>query len=155
MNIFEITESNYQDYLSLDIVAFSYAYPGAMGEFGAIYIIDRDGRIYHANYCDGDDRINIDHIKDIIPIFEGIDWGLIGCEPNNDAWVSVDLGLGNNLLMLKEISDGFNKKIEAANIQGPGELFQPWPGIVLGLLGKEGQNLTINDFWKQIGLIND
>jgi len=52
--------------------------------------------------------------------------------------------------MLKEISDGFQKKVEAANIHHSGELFQMWPGFVLGLLGKEGQNLTTNDIWKLI-----
>ena len=50
MKIIEISESNYRDYMSLDIVAFSFAYEGAMGEMGAIYMIDRDGQIYHANY---------------------------------------------------------------------------------------------------------
>ena len=40
MNVIEITESNYQDFATLDIVAFSFAYEGAMGEMGGIYIID-------------------------------------------------------------------------------------------------------------------
>ena len=40
MNVIEITESNYQDFTTLDIVAFSFAYEGAMGEMGGIYIID-------------------------------------------------------------------------------------------------------------------
>ena len=66
MNIIEITGSNYWEYQSLDIVAFSFAYEGAMGEMGAIYIIDRDGKIYHANYCQGDERIDPSHINDII-----------------------------------------------------------------------------------------
>jgi hypothetical protein len=47
MNIIEISNSNYQDYLSVDIVAFSFAYAGAMGESGGIIIIDRAGQIYH------------------------------------------------------------------------------------------------------------
>ena len=149
MNIIEISNSNYQDYLSLDIVAYSFAYEGAMGEPGAINIIDRDGKVYCANYCFGDNLLDSDHIKEIIPMFEGIEWGLIGCEPNNDDWVSEDLGFGNNLLMLKKISDGFKKKVETANIQHSGELFQQWPGFVLGLLGKEDANLTINDIWEQ------
>ena len=51
MDIIEITESNYREYQSLNIVAFSFAYEGAMGEMGAIYIICHDGQIYHANYC--------------------------------------------------------------------------------------------------------
>ena len=41
MIIIEITESNYQNYLDLDIVAFSFAFDGAMGEGGGIYIVDR------------------------------------------------------------------------------------------------------------------
>ena len=53
MKIIEISESNYRDYMSLDIVVFSFAYEGAMGEMGTIYMIDRDGQIYHANYCQG------------------------------------------------------------------------------------------------------
>ena len=150
MNIIEITESNYWEYQSLDIVAFSFAYAGAMGESGGIIIIDRAGQIYHANYCFGDNLLDSEHIKEIIPMFEGIGWGLIGCEPNHDEWVAKDLGFGNHLLMLKEISDGYQQKVEAANIQRPGELFQKWPGFVLGLLGKECQNLTTNDIWKLI-----
>ena len=148
MSIIEISNSNYQDYLSLDIVAFSFAYEGAMGEPGGINIIDRAGQIYHANYCFGDNLLDSKHIKEIIPMFEGIGWGLIGCEPNHDEWVAEDLGFGNHLLMLKDISDGFQQKVEAANIQHSGELFQKWSGFVLGLLGKEGQNLTTNDIWK-------
>ena len=41
MNIIEINESNYQAYTKLDIVAFSFAYEGAMGDAGSIYIIDK------------------------------------------------------------------------------------------------------------------
>ena len=133
--------------MSVDIVALSFAYAGAMGEPGGINMIDRDGQIYHANYCFGDNLLDSEHIKDIIPIFDGIQWGLMGCEPHNDEWVAVNLGFGNHLLMLKEISDGFQQKVEAANIQLSGELFQKWPGFVLGLIGKEGQNLTTNDIW--------
>ena len=137
MNVIEITESNYQDYPSIDIVAFSHAYSSAMGEPGGIYIIDRDGQIYHANYYYGDNHLDSNHIKDIIPIFEGIKWGLMDCEANNDEWEAVDLGFGNNLLMLKEMSDGFYQKAKAANIQHVGELYRKWPRFVLSLLGKE------------------
>ena len=147
MNITEITESNHQDYSSLDIAAFSLAYEGAMGEMGGIYIIDRDGKIYHANYCHGNDCIEIDHIKDIIPIYEDIEWQMLGSDSKNVDWCTVYLGYGNNLLMLKEIYEEFNKKIEEANFEHIGQLFQRWPGIVLGLLGKESDHLTMSDIW--------
>ena len=147
MNIIEITESNRRDYSSLDIVAFSFAYEGAMGEMGGIYIIDRDGKIYHANYCYGEDCIAAEHIKDIIPVFEDFEWFMLGSESKNADWDTVYLGYGNNLLMLKEIYGDFNKKVKEANIQDSGQLFQRWPGFVLGILGKEGDQLTMRDIW--------
>ena len=99
MDIIEITESNYQDYSSLDIVAFSFAYEGAMGEMGGIYIIDREGQIYHANYFLGDDCIDREHIKDVIPVFVDLEHGLMGSESNNPNWSSEYCGFGNTLLI--------------------------------------------------------
>ena len=147
MNIIEITESNRHDYSSLDIAAFSFAYAGAMGEMGGIYIIDRDGKIYHANHCSGDDHIDSDHIKDIIPVFEDIGWYMFGCKSKNDDWEAIYLGCGNHLVILKEFHAEFNKKVEEANFQRITQLFQRWPGIVLGLLGKENDHLTMRDIW--------
>ena len=148
MNIIEIDESNYQAYTNLDIVAFSFAYEGAMGEPGGIYIVDKAGQIYHANYFWGDNLIERDHIKDIIPVFKDLRFGLLGCETDNENWVSVDLGFGNSLSLIRNLSDGFSKKVEEADYQSSGELFQHWPGIVLGLLDKGDSNLTMNDIWK-------
>ena len=148
MNIIEITGSNYWEYQSLDIVAFSFAYEGAMGEMGAIYIIDRDGKIYHANYCQGDERIDPSHINDIIPVFKDISWRMFDCLSNNPDWKPVDLFSGNNLLMVNEIYDDFMKKVQEANLEHPSRLFQRWPGFVLGLIGKEPVSLTMKDIWR-------
>ena len=147
MEIIKINESNYQAYQQLDIAAFSFAYEGAMGEAGSIYIIDKAGQLYCAKYCWDDDCIDRDHIKDIIPVFEELEFHMFGCETNNENWVSVDLGFGNNLLMIKDLGDGFNKKVEEAHFQSCGELFQHWPGIVLSLLGKGDSNLTMSRIW--------
>jgi len=148
MDIIDITESNYQDYSSLDIVAFSFAYEGAMGEMGGIYIIDREGQIYHANYFLGDDCIDREHIKDVIPVFVDLEHGLMGSESNNPNWSSEYLGFGNTLLISNEIRDGFKKKVEEAKFQRTGELFQQWPGFVLNLIGKENDSLTMNEIWE-------
>jgi hypothetical protein len=145
MKIVEITESNYQDYLNIDIKAFSYAYGGAMGEGGGIYIIDADACIYHANYCWGDDCIDERHIIDIIPVFEDIQFGVFGNRSTNDGWDSVYLGFGNHLVMVKSIFSGFRQKAENANYNTPGDLFQHWPGMVLELIEKGDGNLTMND----------
>jgi hypothetical protein len=47
MNRIEIDELNYQDYQHLDIVAYSFARGGAMGDPGGIKIVDSDGQVYH------------------------------------------------------------------------------------------------------------
>ena len=148
MNIIEINESNYQSYMNLDIAAFSFAYEGAMGEGGAIYIIDTVGNIYHANYFRGDHCIERDHIKDIIHIFDDLQFRMFGIETSNEEWESVELGFGNSLLVTKTISEAFNQKVEEANFQRHGQLFQHWPGFVLGLLGIDDSSLTMNDIWK-------
>ena len=147
MKIIEISESNYRDYMSLVIVAFSFAYEGAMGEMGAIYMIDRDGQIYHANYCQGNDPIDPSHIKDIIPVFKDISWRMFDCLSNNPDWKTVDLFAGNHLLMVDGIYAGFIKKVQEANLEHPSRVFQRWPGFVLGLLGKEPDSLTMKDIW--------
>ena len=148
MSIIEITESNYREYQSLDIMAFSFAYEGAMGEMGAIYIIDRDGKIYHANYCQGDDPIDTDHISDIIPVFKDISWRMFDCLSNNPYWKSVGLFAGNTLLIVNESYDEFMKKVQEANLERPSRLFQRWPGFMLGLIGKEPDSLTMKDIWR-------
>ena len=72
MNRIEIDELNYQDYQHLDIVAFSFARGGAMGDPGGIIIVDSDGQVYHANYCYGRHTIKSEHIKAVIPVFEDL-----------------------------------------------------------------------------------
>ena len=136
METIEIGESNYQDFLNLDIVAFSYANEGAMGEPGGICMIDKSGQEYHANYYWGKNTIHRDHIKDIFPVFTELKFGLLGAESNNENWELIYLGFGNSLFIRKDISDEFNKKVAEANFQSSGELYQRWFGIVLGLLGK-------------------
>lgn len=51
MRTIELTPTNYKSHLPLDIMACSYAYAGAMGEGGCIRFLDREGTLYHLNYC--------------------------------------------------------------------------------------------------------
>lgn len=152
MIIIEIKESNYQDFLNLDIVAFLFAYGGAMGEGGAIYIVDREGHIYHTNYCYGKDCIDISHIKDVIPVYKDMQFGIFGSRSNNEGWDSVYLGFGNHLFFAHEYKEELDKKVEEAHYDFYGQLFQDWPGFILGFLGKEECNLTMNDIWKMVDL---
>lgn len=134
MNIIEIDELNYQDYTNLDIVAYSFARGGAMGDPGGIEIIDRDGQVYHANYCYGRHFIKSEHIKAVIPAFEDLRIGLTRCKTENDNWLTIDLGYGNYLFVSKAISDAFSREVESNDYQTVGVLYQHWQGIVLKIL---------------------
>ena len=62
----EIDNNNYLSYTHLNIVAFSFAHGGAMGDPGGIIIIDAEGQTYHANYAYGDNHLDPHHINDVI-----------------------------------------------------------------------------------------
>lgn len=137
MDTLEIDELNYQDYQDLDIVAYSFARGGAMGDPGGIEIVDRGGQVYHANYCYGRHSIKSEHIKAVIPVFEDLRIGLLAsCKTENDDWLSIDLGYGNYLFVSKTIGDLFNREVEAIDDQTVGVLYQRWLSIVKRILNE-------------------
>lgn len=147
MKIIEIKDSNCQEYISIDIVAFSIAYAGAMGEGGGVYIVDSDGQLYHTNFCYGDDHIETEHLDILIPVIKDFQFGVFGSKSNNEEWVSFYTGFGNHLMIKREFYDGFCKKMAEANIQNTrdGQCYLQWPGFILSLLGKEEMSLTMKD----------
>ena len=147
MDIIEIDELNYQAFQELTIVAFSIASAGAMGDCGSIYIIDKEGRIYHANFCHGENHILEQHIKDIIPVIEDVQFSMFDSKSNNEEWISLYLGCGNHLLMVKSLYEGFCQKRDEANFDIPAKILIHWPGFILGLLGKDDDHLTMRDIW--------
>ena len=149
MVVKEINNSNYEAFTNLDLVAFSYAYEGAMGEGGGIYMIDASGQVYHANYYYGD--LQEEHVKDILPMIEDIDFGLMGCVSRNEDWKFVYLGYGNNLFLKKDIFDAFAKIVEEAHFHSVADLYVQWPGIVMEVTGKGDPQLTVRDLLGVIG----
>jgi hypothetical protein len=137
MEPIKINESNYQAYTNLDIVAFSFARGGAMGDPGGIDIIDKAGQSYYMNYCYGANAIKSEHVKDIIPVFNDMGFSLLGSESNNDNWVSIYLGFGNSLFLIKDLYDAFMKKAEEAHCHQSHELYRHWHGFVQELLRDE------------------
>ena len=145
MNHIEIDELNYQDYQHLDIVAYSFARGGAMGDPGGIIIVDSDGQVYHANYCYGRHSIKSEHIKLIIPVFEDLRISLTTCKTENDNWLTIDLGYGNYLFLSKAISDAFCREVESGDYDTVGVLYQHWRSLVLKILKTERENKLLLD----------
>lgn len=148
MKVIEISETNYQDYSSLDIVAFSYATAGGMGEGGGIYIIDREGQIYHANCYRGDNCIKQEHIKDIIPVYGNITRDFYDREFGKGDWAAIYLGAFNQLVFLRSLIDDIMKIIKTTDFVDGDGLYQHWPGIIMDILGKGDINLTLKDIKK-------
>ena len=124
----ELKLSNYNDYLPINIIAFSYATSGAMGERGGVNIISKEGQLFHFNYVDGDIKENEMYII-CPPLKERI-------ENNNiykENWEDINLKMGNNLILHKSIYDKFQEKIKNVNTSS-GRLFLLWKKIVFEIL---------------------
>ena len=61
----EIDKSNFNDFKTLDIVAFSKTAPGAMGDAGAVVIVTTDRRVFHTNPDFG--SISTDQVYQVCP----------------------------------------------------------------------------------------
>jgi len=136
--LIEITESNYKDYCTLDIVAFSYAQPGAMGEPGGVLIVDAMGRVYHANYCY--ENLDYDHLLEVVPILKDCEFGILGHQ-TPVGWSPFYLGFGNHLTIKEDYSFEFEISVADKHFKNKGELYQQWLGMVMELLGKGDENL--------------
>lgn len=122
----EIYNSNYREYIPLDIVAFSFAVSGAMGEGGGIYVITEDGNVYHANIVYGD--MSIDNVFLICPPLRDCQFSWFGADKIPDGWSYHDMGAGNHLFVKGNIS----KIVKEMSVGlEPSELYQQWKVIVI------------------------
>ena len=127
-DIIEITESNYKGYCGIDIAAFSFAQPGAMGEPGGVEIIDAQGWFYHTNYCYGD--ISYEQLLEVVPVLKDCKIGIAGHHVP-EGWKAVYLGFGNHLTIKADYYDKFEEEARKRHIEEAGMLYQQWSEIVL------------------------
>ena len=67
----EITQTNYSDFQKLDILAFSCAECGAMGEHGGIIMVDTQGHVYHTNMLEVSETV----LFSVCPPLKNCWWG--------------------------------------------------------------------------------
>lgn len=135
--IIEITESNYKGYCGIDIAAFSFAQPGAMGEPGGVEIIDSQGWFYHTNYCYGD--ISYEQLLEIVPVLKDFKIETFDHQVP-EGWKAVYWGFGNHLTIKAEYYNQFEEEVHNRHIKGEGELYQQWVEIVLKILKQSDEN---------------
>lgn len=107
MNIIEVNTSNYTQYQNLDIVAFSFANPGAQGEGGGIKFVTSDKRICHTNYVKS---ISLDEAFQICPPLKDCNFALFDASPPT-GWTFFYMGGGNFLVVKDQFKDTIIKTI--------------------------------------------
>lgn len=114
-----------------NIMFFSFAEGGAMGEPGAILFYVKSGEFYHLNYVYGD--VDIKKVEELFPVFAECRFGMFGLNSQvPDGWNYVDLGMGNHLIVNDEVYDSFVKMI-GEDIEPP-TVFRRWVEVADSLL---------------------
>ena len=132
----EITQSNFKSYSDIDIAAFSFAVPGAMGEGGGVIIVDTNGVLYHTNYCRED--FDETELNAILPVMKDVKLGLFGGDLVPEQWTALYMGYGNHLIFKQFYSEKFmqslkDNRIDDYGIQ-EGELYQKWLNLMLEIV---------------------
>lgn len=143
-NLIEITSTNKDKALGLDIVAFQWAAGGACGEPGGVIFITRDSQVYHTNYVFDRYGITVDDLCEIFPPLAHIVAGVFGGGVYPAGWKDQYLGLGNYLVVHESIwedfSDMANKELERRQSEDDyAILYNIWADVVLNVLGKTEQ----------------
>lgn len=133
--VIELSKSNYKDYLLMDLVAFSFAAPGAMGYAGRIVIVGKDAQTYFFNYVRGD--LTMEEVYEILPILKECNFGIFGGGKYPEGWSEMYMGFGNHLVVHQSILPKVEQ--ETKSIQSPPELYQRWHDIVVGAISNKEQ----------------
>lgn len=123
MKIIEIDSSNYAQHQNLDIIAFSFANPGAQGKRGDIKIVTSDGTVYHTNYVD---RISLDEVQCFCSPLKDCNFNLFGASVP-EGWTSFYMGGGNFLV----VKDSFTETITKVSSEG---IYNHWLNALLKTL---------------------
>ena len=128
----EMTKSNYKNYDFHDIVAFSCASPGAMGDRGTVVIVTTEGSVYHTNPYFGD--MTEEETFQICPLLKECHFGMFGGGDIPEGWHSFYLGGGNHLVVNDVIVLQFLEITEKEVNQKGGYLYNKWLEIVFEII---------------------
>ena len=131
-NVKKLTRENYKGCTGLDIIAFSSAAPGAMGDAGAVEVVTSKGEVYYANPFYED--IEMEQVFQVCPPLSECRFGVFGGGVIPEGWKTVYLGFGNHLVLHESISEDFRKEAELSEIKEVGDLYNKWMDVVRRIL---------------------
>ena len=125
LNEVNLTEENYQQYLPIVPLAFSYAEGGACGCPCQVIIVDNDKRVYYFYTYELKEEI----AREVLPAIFECEFGWFGHDNAANGWHGFYLGMGNHLMVCDTIFHEFNSIAE--KIENPGILYQEWINIIV------------------------
>ena len=125
LNEVNLTEENYQQYLPIVPLAFSYAEGGACGCPCQVIIVDNDKRVYYFYTYELKEEI----AREVLPAIFECEFGWFGHDNAANGWHGYYLGMGNHLMVSDTIFHEFNSIAE--KIENPGILYQEWFHIIV------------------------
>ena len=92
-----------------NVIFFSIAESGAMGEPGDVLFYVKSGELYHFNYIYGD--VNIKKVEEMFPVLTECKFGILGINSQvPKGWKYISLGMGNHLIMKENVYELFMDK---------------------------------------------
>ena len=123
MDVIEINKGNINDNSFKNILFCMFAEGGAMGDMGAIYLVQAEGKLYRLNYIWGD--VKYEEILDKFPPLAECEFGLFGRDSRvPTGWNYVDLGAGNHLMVHDRVYPEFKELIKDYTVRG--KIYRDW-----------------------------
>lgn len=101
-NSIVLTNDNIKDINSDDLIAITIAEGGAMGDPGAIILVDNDLKMYRTHFGE----IKDETLKSVIPFLKTLDIGFGEVSGLSEDWDWLYTGYGNYLFIRPEFKDG-------------------------------------------------
>lgn len=120
-----LNKGNCKQYAPINnIVAMSYASPGAMGCGGRVICVTADGNTFSFNLCFTD--MSWQEVDEVCPVFKefmlNFDKGLTA----PDGWTGIYMGLGNFLALHPSVEAQFKAMADRLNITEPDDFYVNW-----------------------------
>lgn len=114
-----------------NVMFFSLAEGGAMGESGGVFFFDKFGQPYHFNYVFGD--VDMEKVEKLFPALSNCEFGMFGLDSRvPDGWNYVNLGMGNHLIVNDEVYSKFSEMLGDEN--EPSVIYGKWIDIADSIL---------------------
>ena len=133
----EICNADINKALFKNVMFFSLAEAGAMGEPGAALFYVKSGELYYFNYVYGE--VDMEKVKSKFPVLAECRFGIFGMDSSvPEGWHYVNLGMGNHLIVSDKVYNQFISEF-SQDIE-PSVLYQNWVEVAGKIL--EANNLA-------------